>query len=51
MYILILHYLSYIYYDVNKFRDLKECDGTHSEQNTRRVPTLRNEHGIDEEVP
>ena len=26
------------------FRDLKECDGTHSERCVRRVPTLRNKH-------
>ena len=25
-------------------RDLKECDGTHSERCVRRVPTLRNKH-------
>ncbi len=24
-------------------RDLKECDGTHSERSARRVPTLRNQ--------
>ena len=26
-----------------KFRDLKECDGTHSERSARKVPTLRNQ--------
>ena len=26
------------------FRNLKECDGTHSERCVRRVPTLRNKH-------
>ena len=27
----------------HKFRDLKECDGTHSEHIARKVPTLRNQ--------
>ena len=27
-----------------KFRDLKECDGTHFERCARRVPTLRDKH-------
>ena len=26
-----------------RFRDLKECDGTHSERSARKVPTLRNQ--------
>ena len=26
-----------------RLRDLKECDGTHSERSARRVPTLRNQ--------